>query len=264
MFNQCHLTKNFKKFIKLLEEIQFNDLYYITLIAKIFQKYNEIKQLEDINLAFQDIRKLLRKKYLIPNKELIDILDKFDNNGLIINEENNIVENGDNTMKYIFTIYSKYNFAHGGMITVDKILKNNMLISYESYFLNISVSEKKNFTPKIIMKISNNEQIYQSNFYSFLYLLNTSRIMLNDSLLNNLELKKINKLSLINLILNVIQYGKYISKASKKIPSKIIHIYYFIEAILKLHILKTDNENVINDENDMNVKKEDYNNFEIC
>ena len=114
------------------------------------------------------------------------------------------------------------------------------------------------------MKISNNEQIYQSNFYSFLYLLNTSRIMLNDSLLNNLELKKINKLSLINLILNVIQYGKYISKASKKIPSKIIHIYYFIEAILKLHILKTDNENVINDENDMNVKKEDYNNFEIC
>ena len=264
IFNSCNLINRFKQFIKLLEEIQFNDLYYITLIAKIFQKYNEIKQLEDINLAFQDIRKLLRKKYLIPNKELIDILDKFDNNGLIINEENNIVENGDNTMKYIFTIYSKYNFAHGGMITVDKILKNNMLISYESYFLNISVSEKKNFTPKIIMKISNNEQIYQSNFYSFLYLLNTSRIMLNDSLLNNLELKKINKLSLINLILNVIQYGKYISKASKKIPSKIIHIYYFIEAILKLHILKTDNENVINDENDMNVKKEDYNNFEIC
>ena len=260
IFNTCHLVKNFRKFIQLLEEIQFNDLYYITLIAKIFQKYQEEKDLEDINLVFQEIRRLLRKKNLIPNKELIDILDKFDNSGLIINEDNNIIENGDNTMKNIFVIYSKYNFDHDGIITVDKILKQNILKSFESLFLNISVSATKNFIPKIIMKIYNNEQVYQSRFYSFPYLLNNSMMMLNDSLLNNFEIKKINRLPLINLILNVMQYGKYISKETKKIPKiNPIPIYYFIEAILKLHILKADNENVINDENDMNVKKVNYN-----
>lgn len=259
VFTSCHFINHFNQITNLLEEMQFNDLYYITLIVKIFQKYNEVEQSEEIKSAFQEIRKLIRKKYLLPNKELIDILNKFDNNVLNINEDNNIIE--DNIMNNYFVIYSKYNFDHDGVITVDNILEKNILKTFENIFLNIYVPAKKNLIPKIIMKIYNNENVYESNFYSFPYLLKNSMIMLNEDLVNNLELKTINKLSLIKMILNIIQYGKYISIAIKKIPNKIIPINYFIQAILKLDILKTNNENVINDENDLNVKKENYNIF---
>ena len=245
--------------MEILEEIQFNDLFYITLIVKIFQKYNETKKSEDIKIVFQYLRNVLRKKNLIPNKELIDILAKFNNNGLIIYEEKNLIEIQDNNLKNNFTIYCKYNFTYGGIISVDKMLKRNILKSFENFFLILPISAKKNFVPKIIMKLFNNIEMYESKFYSFPYLLNNSMIMLKKILLDNLELKTINKLLLICLILNVIQYGEFISNANTKIPKKIIPINYFIETVFKLHSKDNDFDNIINDENDINVKPEYYN-----
>lgn len=204
-FNSFHLVNNFRKFMKVLEEMQFNNLYYITLIVKFLHKCNEVKKLEDINLVFHDIRKLLRKKHLIPNKELIDILAKYVNNSLNMNENNNIIDVGENSMKNIFTIYSKHNFTFDGMISVDQILKRNILKSFDNTFINIPISSKKNVIPKIIMKIYNNLQEYESKFYSFPYLLNSSIIILKEILLNNLELKVKNRQLLIHLILNVIK-----------------------------------------------------------
>ena len=237
-----HSYKRMLNYINdIIKSLKFADLLkrqYIFIIMKTLYKYNSIRDTSNyssIKMYFFMLTNFLKENLIIPNEEMLQLLNSFleqcknseDNNisiKLSDKEDDNFLKIED--IKY----YIKYCFTDKKMFTAENMIN---LAMNEYNVCNMAVrTDKKNLQPIIVLKLK--EYICSTKLYSPKKIFKMAKsiyIEFFDSF--NLDLNKLNIIKVKDCIINLIQYGIILNNDYKGIIplSLLVNTLYILKDI---------------------------------
>ena len=237
-----HSYKRMLNYINdIIKSLKFADLLkrqYIFIIMKTLYKYNSIRDTSNyssIKMYFFMLTNFLKENLIIPNEEMLQLLNSFleqcknsEDNNISIKlgdkEDGNFLKIED--IKY----YIKYCFTDKKMFTAENMIN---LAMNEYNVCNMAVrTDKKNLQPIIVLKLK--EYICSTKLYSPKKIFKMAKsiyIEFFDSF--NLDLNKLNIIKVKDCIINLIQYGIILNNDYKGIIplSLLVNTLYILKDI---------------------------------
>lgn len=233
--------------------------FYIFVIIETFYKYYLVNERENIypeinhngiKMYFYMLLNFLKENYIIPNEEMIKLINSFFNKGK--NEKNaskklNLKE-PENDDKINFKIEKDKNFCcfMKYCFTSKTTFKPNIMVKAAMNEINICdiiIRDKKNIHPMIVVKIK--DYVFSSKFFSTKKVFKLIKRSYNELMKKEkLELSEINIEIVRKVISNLILYGIELNTKEEIIPTDLM--------IYTLYLLK----DFVNKNNDEKIEKE--------
>ena len=242
--------------------------FYIFVIIETLYKYYLVNEKENIypemngasiKIYFYMLINFLKENFIIPNEEMIKILNSFfdkTKNEKNDNKTLNLKESNDND-KNNFKIEKDKNFRYfmKYCFTSKTTFKPSIMIKAalnENNICDIIIRDKKNIHPMIVIKI--NDYVYSCKFFSTKKIFKLIKWCYNELMKKEkLNLSEINIENVRKVIANLILYGIEINSKEEIIPTEfMIYTLYFMKDFEGKNDKNEEKENIINNKKDEN------------
>ena len=261
LYSYKKIIQYINNIMKCLSKAEYFIRFYILIILETIYKYHLIHGKENIypefdstcvKMYFYMLINFLKENFIIPNEEMIKILNTFFNKAKNEKSDNNRInlKDSQNDEKINFKIEKDKNFRYFMQycFTSKTTFKPSIMVKAalnEKNICDIIIRDKKNIQPMIVIKI--NDYIFSCKFFSTKKLFKLIKRSYNELMKKeSLNLSEINILYVRKVIANLILYGNELNSKEEIIPNEFM--------IYTLYLLKDFEDNVNNDKIDKNIE----------